>query len=346
MVEEIAKVQCPDHGRAVGRVLQIPADAARRWYNLLACRPSRAGLAARIRSTQDRGPGYGPAQPARGRGDGGFPDADLGKGVTLKAFFAYMPMHNYIYAPTRDHWPASSVDARIPPVKLVDRFGKPLLDKKGKPKTMPASAWLDSNKPVEQMTWAPGEPMLVRYRLMSDGGWIKRKGVTVFNLYRPPILVPRTGNVTLWLELVDNVFPTEAERIILWLAHRVQRPHEKINHALVLGGKPGIGKDTILEPVREAVGPWNFADISPKKALGDYCVNLKSVILCIHEARDLGEYDRFAFYEHMKPIIAAPPPVLQVNEKYLREYYVPNLTGVVITTNNKTNGIYLPADDR
>ena len=188
--------------------------------------------------------------------------------------------------------------------------------------------------------------MLVRYRLMSDGGWIKRKGVTVFNLYRPPILVPRTGNVTLWLELVDNVFPTEAERIILWLAHRVQRPHEKINHALVLGGKPGIGKDTILEPVREAVGPWNFADISPKKALGDYCGHLKSVILCIHEARDLGEYDRFAFYEHMKPIIAAPPPVLQVNEKYLREYYVPNLTGVVITTNNKTNGIYLPADDR
>src|SRR5262249_22482809 len=81
-----------------------------------------------------------------GGGDGGFPDADLGKGVTLKAFFAYMPMHNYIYAPTRDHWPASSVDARIPPVKLVDRFGKPLLDKKGKPKTMPASAWLDSNK--------------------------------------------------------------------------------------------------------------------------------------------------------------------------------------------------------
>ena len=38
--------------------------------------------------------------------------------------------------------------------------------------------------------------------------------------------------------------------IRLWMAHRVQRPHEKINHALVLGGDQGIGKDTLLEPVQ------------------------------------------------------------------------------------------------
>ena len=32
-----------------------------------------------------------------------------------------------------------------------------------------------------------------------------------------------------------------------WLAHRVQRPQEKINHALFLAGNQGIGKDTVLE---------------------------------------------------------------------------------------------------
>ena len=37
--------------------------------------------------------------------------------------------------------------------------------------------------------------------------------------------------------------------MITCFAHRVQRPWEKINHALVLGGLQGIGKDTILEPV-------------------------------------------------------------------------------------------------
>ena len=126
----------------------------------------------------------------------------------------------------------------------------------------------------------------------------------------------------------------------------MQRPHEKINHALVLGGKPGIGKDTILEPVKQAIGPWNFADVSPKQVLGRFNGFLKSVILRVNEARDLGEFDRFAFYDHMKAYIAAPPDVLHIDEKNLKEYYIFNLCGVIITTNHKTDGIYLPADDR
>jgi hypothetical protein len=43
---------------------------------------------------------------------------------------------------------------------------------------------------------------------------------------------------------------------------------------------------------------------------------------------------------------AAPPDVLRIDEKNLREYVVPNVCGVVVTTNHKTDGIYLPADDR
>ena len=115
--------------------------------------------------------------------------------------------------------------------------------------------------------------------------------------------------------------PDEAEHIVLWLAQRVQHPEVKINHALVLGGKPGIGKDTILEPIKQAVGPWNFVDISPKQALGRFNGFLKSVILRVNEARDLGEFDRYAFYDHMKAFIAAPPDVIRVDEKHIREYY-------------------------
>jgi hypothetical protein len=37
---------------------------------------------------------------------------------------------------------------------------------------------------------------------------------------------------------------------------------------------------------------------------------------------------------------------LRCDEKNLREYSVPNVCGVIITTNHKTDGIYLPADDR
>jgi hypothetical protein len=48
----------------------------------------------------------------------------------------------------------------------------------------------------------------------------------------------------------------------------------------------------------------------------------------------------------MKTYTAAPPDVLRVDEKHLREYPVFNVCGVIITSNYKTDGIYLPADDR
>ena len=127
-----------------------------------------------------------------------------------------------------------------------------------------------------------------------------------------------------WLDHVREVYPDEAEHIVHWLAHRVQKPGEKINHALVLGGPQGIGKDTLLEPVKQAVGPWNFSEVSPQHMLRPLQRFRESVILRVSEARDLGDVDRFAFYDHMKAYTAAPPDVLRVDEKHLREYAVFN----------------------
>jgi hypothetical protein len=126
----------------------------------------------------------------------------------------------------------------------------------------------------------------------------------------------------------------------------VQYPGDKLNHALVLGGKQGIGKDSLIEPVKRAVGPWNVAEPSPQQMLGGFNGFVKSVILRINEARDLGDIDRYAFYDHLKVYTAAPPDVIRVNEKHIREHNVFNVCGVVITTNHLTNGIFLPADDR
>lgn len=257
------------------------------------------------------------------------------EGITLEDLHAYMPRHTYIFEPTREMWPASSVNARIAPIK------------DGKSKPISASTWLDQHKAVEQMTWCPGLPTLIKNRLIAEGGWIERNGVTVFNLYLPPTI--RLGDATKanpWIEHARAVFDDEAAHILRWLAHRVQRPHEKINHALVLGGNQGIGKDTLLEPVKQAVGPWNFSEVSPQQVLSRFNGFLKSVILRVNEARDLGDVDRFKFYDHLKAFTAAPPDVLRVDEKNLREHAVVNVTGIIITSNHKSDGIFLPADDR
>ena len=267
--------------------------------------------------------------------------------VSLADFHAYMPAHNYIFAPSREPWPASSVNARLREIPLFGADGRPLLDGSGKQKKIPASLWLDQNRPVEQMTWAPGLPMVIPDRLISEGGWIERPQVNCLNLYRPPTIEP--GNAVeaeRWVDHAHKVFGGDADHIVKYLAHRVQRPQEKINHGLVLGGHQGIGKDTLLEPVKHAVGPWNFGEVSPQQMLGRFNGFLKSVILRVNEARDLGDINRFSFYDHMKAYTAAPPDVLRVDEKNLREHSILNCCGVIITTNHKADGIYLPADDR
>jgi hypothetical protein len=268
-------------------------------------------------------------------------------GVRLEDFYAYMPQHKYVFVPTRDVWPASSVNGRLPNVLLVDRDGQPVLDDHGEPTTLRPNVWLDQHRPIEQMTWLPGEPMVIRDRLLSDGGWIERAGCATFNLYRPP---PRpSGGAQLaerWVEHVRTVYPDDYKHLLAWMAHRVQRPAEKINHALVLAGLQGVGKDTILAPVKTAVGLWNFVDVSPVQLLGRFNDFVKAVILRVSEMRDLGDIDRHAFYDHLKVYTAAPPDVLRVDEKNLREYVVVNVCGVVITTNYRTDGLYLPADDR
>jgi hypothetical protein len=263
----------------------------------------------------------------------------LPAGVRLEDFVAYMPSGEFIFMPTGQLWPAKSVNAQLPKIRVGTASGK-----SGEVK---ASDWLEAHAPVVQMTWAPGEPRLINDLLIAGGGWIARSCVTVFNLYRPPTLAAGdAGAAGLWLQHVRRIYPDDADHIVLWLAHRVQRPEEKINHALVLGGTQGIGKDSLIEPVKRAVGHWNVEEIAPHHLLGNFTGHYKSVILRVSEAADLGDTNRFALYDRMKTLTAAPPDVLRVNEKHIREYYVPNCCGVVITTNHKTDGLFLPADDR
>jgi hypothetical protein len=262
-------------------------------------------------------------------------------GVKLKDFYAYMPMHNYIFAPSREPWPAESVNARVPPIVIGT-------DSEGNEITIKASTWIDQNQPVEQMTWAPGLPMIIADRLISEGGWIERKGVSCFNLYRPPtIKLGDASKAKRWVNLVREVFPNDADHIIKWFASRVQHPEVKINHGLVLGSQAqGVGKDTMIEPVKRAIGPWNFKEVAPKNIFDAFNPWRRAVILRVSEAKDMGEVTRFELYDGTKTLMAAPPDVLECNEKHIKQHYVLNCMGVIITTNHLTDGIYLPAEDR
>jgi hypothetical protein len=275
---------------------------------------------------------------------------DAGKAGKIKYqtedFVSVLPLSKYAFLPTREMWSSGAVNSQMPPQPKLTKGGKAVM-KKGKPVYIPFTAHLDQFRKVQQMTWAPGYPVIINDKYVVEGGWLEREGATTLNLYRPPtIRLGDAGKAGRWLDLVRKVFPDDHEHLIRYFAQRRQHPETKINHGLVLGGQQGIGKDTIIEPVKEAVGPWNCQDVAPTKLLGRFNGHRKSVILIVSEARDLGEMNRYAFYEATKTLMAAPPNVLQCDEKNLREHYVQNVVGVIITTNHKIDGLYLPADDR
>ncbi len=275
----------------------------------------------------------------------GIKNPEFGEGVDgdwldAEDFVHHGPDNLFIYRPTKAMWPGAAVNRRVFPIQDGEK-------ENGDPRWIQAADWIPRHQAVEQMSWMPGEGEFVEDKYMGDGGWEPRGGAKVYNLYHPSSREPRDGDASLWVNHIIALYGVEyTEHILNWMAHRVQKPGEKVNHALVLGGGPGIGKDTILAPLREAVGGRNFKEVSPKNLLERFNPWAQSVVLRISEAKDLGEMDRYAFYDTTKTIIASPPETTVVNPKLVKPYIIPNLTGVIITTNYEMHGMYLPADDR
>jgi hypothetical protein len=223
--------------------------------------------------------------------------------------------------------------------------------KNGKLIKIEAAQWLHQFRRIEQITWAPGMPEIIVDKYVTDNGWFDRPGGRCLNLYRPPNVVLGDARKALpWLQHLVWLFSkADARHVLRWIAYRVQHPERKPNHALMLGGAQGIGKDTLLAPLRRAVGEWNFHDIQPSAFFETFNPFAKSVILRVNEMHDLGEAERinrFALYERTKIYAAAPPEGMRCHEKYLRPYYIPNAVGLLITSNHKSDGLHLDADDR
>jgi hypothetical protein len=263
--------------------------------------------------------------------------------LNLEDFYAVPAINQFMHMPSRQLWPTVSVNSVFPFVPTGEiRNGKMIVAK-------PAE-WLRRFRRAEQITWAPGLPEVIEDRLVLEAGWRDQPGAHCLNLYVPPVI--KSGDsaaATPWLDHLRRLYPEEDQEIRNWLAQRVQRPGEKPNHAIVLGGGQGIGKDMLLAPVKEAVGSTNFQEISPTTLMETWNPFVRAVILRMNEAHDLGDGDRanrFALYERIKVYAAAPPDVLPCNDKYIRRHYVPNVLGLIVTTNHKSDGVYLPSDDR
>ena len=205
----------------------------------------------------------------------------------------------------------------------------PKRNQNGKLVTISASKWLDQNRAVEQMTWCPG-----RAEADPETGWWWTAAGSSGRASRASISTarrasswamprrPRRGSTTC-ARVFTRTMPTisstgwrtacsaRARRSTTrwcWAASRASARTRCLSRSSTPSGR-GISTRS-----RRA------------NCSGDFNGFVKSVILRVNEARDLGEVNRFDFYDHTKIYTAAPPDVLRVDEKNLREYYVFNVS--------------------
>ena len=212
----------------------------------------------------------------------------------------------------------------------------------GKNPKIEASVCYDENRQAAGarslvgVTFAAGESVLVA-----------QNGLVYGNRWRNARPAPMDGDASLWLAHVERMIPVkfECEHLLNMLAHKLQFPAIKINHALLLGGNHGSGKDTMLAPFLWAVGKPNIQLVKNEELTSQWGYALESEIMVINELRQAEAKDRRAIENHLKPIIAAPPDMLPVNRKGRHPYMAMNRV-LVIAYSNERVAISIPGEDR
>jgi hypothetical protein len=186
------------------------------------------------------------------------------------------------------------------------------------------------------------------YRPNSAAIYIDNNGRKLINVwtgfaFEPDISEPPTP----WLELSEYLITDEfiRERIFDWLAYVVQNPGRKINHGLlIISSTQGVGKDSFIEPIREIFGSGNCRDISSRaldSSFNEYLLQTK--LLIISELDTIGH--RSSTYDYLKPLLAAPPTMLNVNVKGMKQIEIDNVVQV-IAFSNKEVPIAIEDNDR
>lgn len=194
-------------------------------------------------------------------------------------------------------------------------------------------------KALVGITYAAGESILVA-----------RDGFVYGNRWRDARPEPVAGDVSLWLKHVERMVPIDFERehLLNALAHKVQFPTHKINHAILMGGNHGSGKDTLFAPFFWAIGgkaKTNCSLVKNEDLTSQWGYALECEVMEIAELRQAEAKDRRALENVLKPIIAAPPEMLPINRKGLHPYMALNRVFVVAFSNERV-AISIPSEDR
>ena len=223
---------------------------------------------------------------------------------------------------------------------VIERYGAPPKRALGT-----VSSFMDKQRDtirVDGIVYHPGKPKLFRDAAGRD----------VFNEWTPPIFVRfpvSAADVKMWLDHLAYVLkdPNVVALFVRWCAFLVQYPDDKPNWGWLVPGRPGIGKDTMIDqPMRVGLGPQNVQpfDFTMLTNAHNYFVRSKLLI-----ASEIAQHDNLREakknFDRFKVFTARPPETLMVNPKGLPPYQIPNRCGVILFS-NEHNAVAFDVSDR
>lgn len=269
-----------------------------------------------------------------------------------------VPLENFRYDAAQDaFWDIENLRLLKSPkavnASIHPRHWQSTVNDKGEEKLRkPSDTLADSALPyvVADSTWRPGEPRILRNKMVDNGRMRNAPGLHILNTYVPPEPEPAPADATheVWERHLRTLYPTPgaAEHVLDFFAHTLQHPEVKINHGIVLAGEQGIGKDSLLFPIREAVGGPNTSSIAPKDLLERFNPHVQSVLLTVDEiGEERTDWAAKSLYNRIKTLLAAPPDMLPMENKAVNKTFVKNVVRVVFTTNSP-DAFRIPETDR
>ncbi|MEY9881778.1 primase-helicase family protein [Bradyrhizobium sp. USDA 329] len=179
---------------------------------------------------------------------------------------------------------------------------------------------------AERVEFLPGEP-----EISHD-----RDGCRVLNLWTPPPWDGEgyTEEPTVFLEHLAYIFDNDSaaiEHVLNFLAHLVQRPQERVGHALLITSEAkGIGKSTLGTVVRRLVGEQNsrVAQTKDLKSSFDGWL-IGKLVVQVDEVYEAGNWD---LANKLKPLITEP--TVSANIKYGPQLEIENYARFIMFSNH------------
>lgn len=230
----------------------------------------------------------------------------------------------WVYVPDIDMFVCKeSPWLRYPP-PIFNRFMSEFSDTKN-------LAALVSGDKITRVGWLTYHP----YNDDAPEPWVIIGDKRYLNTYTPSLIKEREGDVSLFLEFMDWIFPHDLERkqVMRWIATLIARPQMKMKYSLMMVSETqGVGKTTLCTSIVAPIVGWHNVSQPSEETIvnsgfNDWIANKRLAVVS-----ELYSGNSWRAYHKLKDSIS--DVTIQVNEKYVKPYMIQNWIHAMVCSNS------------